>query len=153
MQVLAVSKPRRIHLIGPQVGCNAAVCTHRALAGRIDQRDDDAVALRFDRTNDVDTERLELGSGELAGMVSSSLPDEASAPTKDGDPRRNVRGLSPGANGDARRRVGTPCEWLVEPHDHVEREVTQATDRHHYDPCMIAIVLFVQPTAGVRSTR
>ena len=48
VEVAAVLEPRRVDLLGPELDRDAPVGAHRALAGRVDERDDDAVPGRFD---------------------------------------------------------------------------------------------------------
>ncbi len=126
----AALEPGTLDLVGPEIGRDAAVGAHRALARRVDECDDDPVALPRDRADELDTELAQSCGGERPGVVSAALADEAGASAELGDPGGDVGGLPAGAEHDARPRVGPRREWLLEPDDHVQHEVPEAADRH-----------------------
>ncbi len=130
VEVAALGEPRLVDLLGAELDGDAAIRAHRALAGRVDERDDDAVPARLDRPEQPDAEVAQPGGRDRSCVIGASLADEVRAAAEGGDPRRHVRRLATGAQHDPRRRVGTRRERLLEPDDHIEDEVAEAEDRH-----------------------
>ena len=134
---LQLHEPRLLDLLGAELDGDAPVGAHRALAGRVDERDDDAVPGRLDRPEQADTEVAQPRGGDRACVVGAPLADEVRAAAEGSDPGRHVRRLAAGPQHDARRGVGARRERLLEADDHIEDEIAEAEDRHRlYDPRM-----------------
>ena len=129
VEVVALREPRLLDLLGAELDGDAPVGAHRALAGRVDERDDDAVPGRLDRPEQADTEVAQPRGGDRARVVGAPLADEVRAAAEGSDPRRHVRRLATGAQHDARRGVGARRERLLEADDHIEDEIAEAEDR------------------------
>ena len=82
MEVAAFGKPRLVDLLGPELDGDAPVRAHRALAGRVDERDDDAVSGRLDRPEQVDAEVAQPRGRDGARVVGAPLADECGLPPR-----------------------------------------------------------------------
>ena len=96
VEVPSVREPRLVDLLRAQLGGDAAVGAHRPLARGIDERDDDAVAGRLDRPDELDPELEQARRGESARVVGAALADEPRRAAEGRDPRGDVRAWPPG---------------------------------------------------------
>ena len=109
---------------------NAPVREHRALARRVDERDDDAVACRFDRAGELDAEVNELLGRESSRSVVRPLAQPAGRASERGDPGSDVGSLAACRKGDACGGVAAPGDLRVGADHHVEHEIAERYDLH-----------------------
>ena len=81
-----------------------------------------------DRPGHVDAELLQTRGRDPAAVVVAALADEAGASAERGDPRGHVRRLPARGQHGARGRVRAGRERLLQPHDHVQQQVTEGAD-------------------------
>ena len=80
VEVVAALQPRRVDLVRPQLGRDAAVGAHRPLSGRVHERDDDAVPVRLDRADELDARVAAAARPRGARRVGSTFADEPRRP-------------------------------------------------------------------------
>jgi hypothetical protein len=129
VQVVA-REPVGLELVGSELRRDAARGEHRALAGAVDERDDDTVSLRRDRAGELDPEALELVCGEAARAVARALAEPPGLRAERRRPGGDVRALAARGERHRRRRVRAACDLALDPHDDVEPEVTERDDAH-----------------------
>ena len=130
MQPRAAAEPAHLELVGAELRRDAAVGRHRPLAGRRDDRDDDAVVAVDLGTEHADAVVAELLRDELARRVVRALRDQSPLAAELGRPRGDVRRLAARAGARAGGRVGAEVEGAVEAHDDVEQEISQGAHHH-----------------------
>jgi hypothetical protein len=122
-------EPARLQVLCTQAGRDSAVGGHRALAVRIDERDDHA-APAVHGPRPLDASQVELAGEELAGGVVPTPADQAGIRAELCGPGADVRGLPAGTRLGRGKRVRARCQRLCKEHDDVEEEVSERNDEH-----------------------
>ena len=127
---VAAREPLRLQLVGAQLGGDAGVGDHRALAVGVDDGDDDAVPSRPHRPEHLHAAGADLGGDEPAGRVAAPLGDQPRLRAERSRPRGHVRGLAARAGTGDGGGVVPARERSFDPHDQVEHQVAERADDH-----------------------
>ena len=125
VEPLALRSPRR------ELRSRAAVRRHRPVAVRLHERHDDAGAPRRAGRSTSTPRRVELAAHERRRRRRRPARRRcgACAPSSAAH-AATFAAWPPGASVVARRRVVAGGEPRVEPHDHVEQQITERADQH-----------------------
>ena len=69
--------------------------------------------------------RSSFAAASAPASSDARLPSQAASPPSAAEPGRDVGALTAGREADARARVGSECEWLLQLHDDVEHEIAE----------------------------
>ena len=128
VEVVAAVEPARVELVGAQVGRDAAVGGHRALAVGATSETTTPVRPVDDGPGDLDAVRAELARAAIRPASSSAaLADEARLAAELRAQAATFAAWPPGAERASRASRRRPsASGCVEPDDHVEQEVAEA---------------------------